>query len=179
MMHYIAAVGRVPFAAEEKLARLFSLCGTHSHHFRACRRTLAPHWAPFLAPVLHALPPSSLRAFQSLLFVSRRSCQPRLKVLPQAWNCVWFSAPGSGSALSRLLSEPTLAATSSKPCPFGYYCPGGQSLPLNCPAGQFQDTAGQSSCKSCPGGYYCAQAFGSCACFAPPSPSFLGCIGTG
>ena len=40
-------------------------------------------------------------------------------------------------------------------CDTGYYCPTGSAVELKCPAGTYQDTAGQYSCITCPPGYYC------------------------
>ncbi|XP_062603182.1 uncharacterized protein LOC134264959 [Saccostrea cucullata] len=40
-------------------------------------------------------------------------------------------------------------------CPMGYHCPLGSELPVECPAGKYQNEIGQSVCKTCPAGYYC------------------------
>ena len=39
-------------------------------------------------------------------------------------------------------------------CTLGHYCPGGTDLPIQCPAGSYQDETGQVSCKGCPVGRY-------------------------
>ena len=40
-------------------------------------------------------------------------------------------------------------------CPTGHYCPKGSTLPIECPAGSYQDKEGQTNCKLCPAGYFC------------------------
>lgn len=37
-------------------------------------------------------------------------------------------------------------------CPMGYHCPLGSELPVECPAGKYQNEIGQSVCKTCPEG---------------------------
>ena len=37
----------------------------------------------------------------------------------------------------------------------GHYCPGGDSTPIPCPAGQYQNETGQTACRNCPAGFYC------------------------
>lgn len=40
-------------------------------------------------------------------------------------------------------------------CPTGHYCPKGSTLPIECPAGSYQDKEGQTNCKPCPAGFFC------------------------
>ncbi|XP_042566185.1 multiple epidermal growth factor-like domains protein 6 [Clupea harengus] len=43
-------------------------------------------------------------------------------------------------------------------CTKGHFCPQGSPLPLPCPTGQYQPTAGSDSCIPCRPGFYCEQA---------------------
>ena len=49
-----------------------------------------------------------------------------------------------------IYSEP-----SSFPCPRGYYCLNGTSVPKGCPPGSYQPAAGSWSCRTCPAGKFC------------------------
>ena len=39
-------------------------------------------------------------------------------------------------------------------CPTGHYCPAGSAAPIQCGAGTYQTSTGQSSCVASPPGYY-------------------------
>lgn len=42
-------------------------------------------------------------------------------------------------------------------CPVGHYCPAGTTLPISCPAGEYNNVTQQAYCVSCPAGYYCPE----------------------
>ena len=41
------------------------------------------------------------------------------------------------------------------PCPKGYYCPEGTSIPKTCTGGSFSNQSGLAECVKCPAGFYC------------------------
>ena len=64
-------------------------------------------------------------------------------------NAGFYCTSGSDSA-----SPSTVTATGG-PCPVGKYCEVGTSVPVDCPAGTYNDIQQQSSCQNCSAGFYC------------------------
>lgn len=54
-------------------------------------------------------------------------------------------------------SSPPVATANGGPCPTGTFCLTGTSVPVNCPAGTYNDVEQMSECKACPEGYYCVE----------------------
>ncbi|CAM4612397.1 unnamed protein product [Lepidochelys kempii] len=55
---------------------------------------------------------------------------------------------------STIASVPILDKTGG-PCPTGYFCPWGTSIPLACPAGSYNPLQRQASCLLCARGFFC------------------------
>lgn len=61
----------------------------------------------------------------------------------------FYCSGGSNSS-----SPPSVSATGG-PCPIGKYCTNATSVPIDCPAGTYNDAEQQSSCTDCPAGFFC------------------------
>ena len=47
------------------------------------------------------------------------------------------------------------SGTSCVACEAGHYCPDPSLMPIECPAGTYQDLTSQTTCKVCSAGKYC------------------------
>ncbi|CAK8677709.1 unnamed protein product [Clavelina lepadiformis] len=54
--------------------------------------------------------------------------------------------------------SPTPDDATGYPCPKGYYCPSGTTVPLGCPPGSYGPDLGADSCVPCPAGSVCSSA---------------------
>ena len=62
--------------------------------------------------------------------------------------CRFFCAGGA------ILPNPNDGVT-GYPCPKGFYCPQGTTLPLSCPPGSYSGREGSDVCETCEPGTYC------------------------
>ena len=106
------------------------------------------HYCEEGSPTPTACPPGSFSDQEGNIAVENcDTCTP-------GYYCASFGISGPCAPGFFCPAGQSSATPANYSCTVGHYCPGETGLPVQCPAGTYQDETGQEFCKGCPVGRY-------------------------